>query len=202
MENSIDYEVATGRADFDFLVKSVEALADADIPPQAAEEANVFYCPSLWFTPDGRETPRQGPHSSIAILGHTRTAVPCVKSVADNVGLTLRWSRDLATALVDVSATVDEWMCCVIVIDDFGSVSAIFDLVYSFRQRCPQVPVIIASATFSRDDLSAERLPLCDASVRMPCTDGRFATALALAVRNNASWQKRVSDLDLDLLRL
>lgn len=56
-------------------------------------------------------------------------------------------------------------------------VAAIDELIL-FRRRHPKMRVVLMSHEFSGDDLSAERKPICDASLRKPVSRARLDAAL------------------------
>lgn len=160
----------------------------------------IRFCPELW-------EPLWEPRDSrfvvpkLAVLSRTTYGVECVHEVSSMLNYALHGSSELGAALLDMSASAGEWGCCVIVVDHFGSISEVFDRLHSFRMRCPHVPVVLASTQFSRDDLSCERLPLCDVSVKLPCSLRSLLGAIVAAEANNLSWQTRVDDVYSSLRR-
>ena len=51
----------------------------------------------------------------------------------------------------------------------------------------PDVPVIICSRTFSKNNFSLQRRAIADASLRLPCTDVSIALAIESGILNNKS---------------
>lgn len=76
-------------------------------------------------------------------------------------------------------------------IESLGGISTAYAMIRRFRDRYPQVPVILISAEFAGDDLGTERLALCDVSLRVPFTFAALDLALREAATNNAAWQDR-----------
>lgn len=94
--------------------------------------------------------------------------------------------------------TETPWAYVVVAMDDCGGIGAIFDTLRRFRMAYPQTPVILVSADFSKDDLSCERLPLADVSLKLPLVAGRLQDAMEMSLLNNVRWQLRVQLLDPD----
>ncbi|MDX5414192.1 MAG: hypothetical protein LPK02_14230 [Rhodobacterales bacterium] len=90
------------------------------------------------------------------------------------------------------------WAYVVVSVEDCGGIGFIFDTLKRFRRAYPQTPVILVSADFSKDDLTCERLPLADVSLRLPLVAGRVQNAMETALLNNVRWQMRVQDLGPD----
>lgn len=93
------------------------------------------------------------------------------------------------------SLTTNLWAVVVICIDDFGGTGLVFQKLQRFRIECPNIPVILVSSDFSKDDLSCERLPLGDISLRCPLGGGRFNEKIEQAHTNNVIWQVRVQEI-------
>jgi hypothetical protein len=91
-----------------------------------------------------------------------------------------------------------DWACLLLCLDDCGGVGAVFDHLLRFRISAAATPVVLISSEFGQDDLSCERLPLGDVSLRAPLTEGRAALALERAVLNNSRWQERLQILSED----
>lgn len=92
--------------------------------------------------------------------------------------------------------TESRWASVFLCVDDCGGIGAVFETLRRFRNTYPKTPVILISSDFSKDDLSCERLPLADVSLRSPLSAGRMDEALNAAFLNNVMWQSRIQDLD------
>lgn len=83
-------------------------------------------------------------------------------------------------------------------VDDCGGIGLVFDTLRRFRTAYPKTPVILVSADFSKDDLTCERLPLADVSLKLPLVAGRLQEAMEITLLNNVRWQMRVQALNPD----
>lgn len=83
-----------------------------------------------------------------------------------------------AVALVDVEGA--------------GGIAVAFDGLRVLRDRRPDLPLILVSDDFQANDFTAERLALCDASLRAPVARAALETALTESCEvNNPAWQER-----------
>lgn len=57
----------------------------------------------------------------------------------------------------------------------------------AIKTALPDVPVIICSRTFSKNNFSRQRRAIADASLRLPCTDVSLALAIESGILNNKS---------------
>lgn len=89
----------------------------------------------------------------------------------------------------------DAWSLVILDLDSFGGILELSDDLMEFRAEAPEVPVLLLSSGFSQDDLSEERLPMCDASVRSPALSPSIAKGVKAAVENNKSWRLRCKNL-------
>jgi hypothetical protein len=89
----------------------------------------------------------------------------------------------------------------VICIDDFDGLGRIFHKLRSFRDERPNVPLLVSSAKFRSDDLSQERLAVCDVSIRLPLGSDDIESTFAATWTNNKAWEKRVHELEFEKLR-
>ncbi|MCZ8152953.1 MAG: hypothetical protein O9292_11290 [Rhodobacteraceae bacterium] len=83
------------------------------------------------------------------------------------------------------------WEAVVLKFDDFGTVSSLFEFITRFRLRRPSITLVLASSEFGSDDIGSERLPLCDACVRLPAGIEAFHAVLLAAKGNNELWVER-----------
>lgn len=58
-------------------------------------------------------------------------------------------------------------------------------MLQGFRERYPDVAVVIGSRRFARNDFSCERALIADASLRLPARRIAFALAMSSAIHNN-----------------
>lgn len=85
-------------------------------------------------------------------------------SLSDVKNSILRNRDTCAIALVDI----DEAHCLDTLVDDL----------IQFRRQYPEVHILLLSREFCGDDLSTERRPICDISLRKPVSPPRLNTAL------------------------
>lgn len=64
-------------------------------------------------------------------------------------------------------------------------------LLQGFRDRYPDVAVVIGSRRFARNDFSCERAAITDASLRLPARRIAFALAMSSAIHNNRAIRSR-----------
>jgi hypothetical protein len=130
-----------------------------------------------------------------AIVSHDPRKLKCILDHAAQRGLTVdQISPAIFAERFDIF-TESKWTYAVISVDDCGGVGKIFDTLRQFRDTYPQTPVILVSADFSKDDLSSERLPLADVSLKLPLVSGRLQESIDAALLNNVRWQMRVQEL-------
>ncbi|GAA0303165.1 hypothetical protein [Rhodovulum strictum] len=103
---------------------------------------------------------------------------------------------DLDLALSDLQRDARHagraWGCLVVQIDDFGGITGCIRALLRFRHLCPTVPVILLSTQTMQEDLSLERLTLCDVTLRTPVSAAAWRPVLGIARKNNRVWQSRM----------
>ncbi|MCO8145904.1 hypothetical protein NHN26_11775 [Rhodovulum tesquicola] len=106
--------------------------------------------------------------------------------------------QDLDLALADLRADSRKagrvWGFLAVQIDDFGGITGCIRPLLRFRHLCPSVPLILLSDCTSRDDLSCDRLALCDVTLKSPVNAASWRHALAVARKNNRTWQSRLDE--------
>lgn len=85
----------------------------------------------------------------------------------------------------------ETWSMAILDLDSFGGILELSDDLMDLRVEAPEVPVLLLSSGFSQDDLSEERLPMCDASIRSPAPSRSIAQGAKAAMENNKSWRLR-----------
>lgn len=84
-------------------------------------------------------------------------------------------------------------------IDSLGGILGSIDQLLCLRtQNRPRITILL-SAEFSRDDFDANRLWVCDASLRLPFSFARLEQAFVEADNNNMVWQDQKVRPDLAL---
>lgn len=102
---------------------------------------------------------------------------------------------DLDEALGVLRGQPEIWSMAVLDVDSLGGILELSDDLMDFRAEVPEVPVMLVSAGFSQDDLTEERLPMCDASVRTPARLPSIVKGVAAAIENNKTWRMRAETL-------
>lgn len=105
---------------------------------------------------------------------------------------------DMIKGLCDALANRSEVNAVVLKIEDYGTISRLFNVLRLFRLRCPSLPLIFASSEFRGDDFGTERLPLCDASIRLPTTRASLQEAFLASQDNNAIWVARCDESQVE----
>lgn len=87
---------------------------------------------------------------------------------------------------------IDQYACdfdlAVVDCDHVGDYGDVIDLGRRLRRHAAGLPVIMLSSQVARDDLTTERMAICDATLRKPLTRGAFLLALPAALENHAFW--------------
>jgi len=135
------------------------------------------------------------------IAADARPAAACVARPSEQSHILCEWladlghdahhCSDLGAMLGAVQDMPGRWGLVVIDIDHVGSLEDTIDDMIDFREASPGVPVILISASVARDDLSAERLNIADATLRKPVFARSFTGALATVMENNEIWRNR-----------
>jgi hypothetical protein len=94
------------------------------------------------------------------------------------------------------------WNLALIDIDDFAETGTYIDHLRRLRSRAPNLPLILLSCGFRRDDLGQERLAIGDVSLISPVTPAVWGEALTAALQNNMAWRKRRRALLVEKTRL
>lgn len=108
-------------------------------------------------------------------------------------GITCERYGDLACLLNGARNDLRGWSMLLLAVDDLGGITAVIDDLLALRRHAPDLPVLLFSTEVRGDDLSTDRLMLCDATLRLPVTPARFGAALADAAGNNILWLDRLA---------
>lgn len=73
----------------------------------------------------------------------------------------------------------------------YDDITDVIDDLVVFRRIAPEVPVIVMSSDFMRDDLGTDRLPAMDVSIRLPSSSSHILNSVGDALCNNRIWQER-----------
>jgi hypothetical protein len=127
----------------------------------------------------------------IAFLTHRMSDFGGFELAAARLVVDVHRSSYVRSAMWDIMHSPGSWLAVVMRYSDFGSVSQTFNIMRSFRLRCPSVPFILASEELSGDDLTLERLPICDVSIKLPMDMSCFPEVVNRAETNNHIWIER-----------
>ena len=87
---------------------------------------------------------------------------------------------------------IDQYSCdfdlAIVDCDHVGDYGDVIDMGRRLRRHAPGLPVIMVSSRVTSDDLTTERMAICDATLRKPLTRGGFLLALSAALENHAYW--------------
>ncbi|WP_028029651.1 hypothetical protein [Gemmobacter nectariphilus] len=129
----------------------------------------------------------------------------CVKTdaigpIADRLiqtapGSTVKKFRNLESLLRHAWATDENDTVLFVPVERAGGLGRIFDRLRRLRDRRPQIVVILLVEAPSRDDLDGTRLPICDASARLPTDLEHFGEVIDAALCNNLMWRARVANV-------
>lgn len=103
-------------------------------------------------------------------------------------------SRFLLSSFRELNSHAVETLSAELVIIDVdwcGGPQAVVPRLLRFRRSYPEIGVLLLSRKFEEDDTSLERLPICDASLRLPSTPGSVSEVFDAIVWNNAVWRIR-----------
>lgn len=103
----------------------------------------------------------------------------------------------IGEAVHDLESGSETWSYVLVNIDDFGGIDDAIEALLLLRRAAGKCPVILLSSETVLDDLSSERLVLCDATLRLPLSLTRFEVGLVQAIFNNNVWQNRKLKLRL-----
>ena len=127
-------------------------------------------------------------------------ALICSESVAKS-GLIIEWLRALGLDVYfgshfkDILETANtsaiKYSIVYVDIESQDGIKNIIDDLIAFRKSFPTIPLVIISPLSNYNDLSSERLPICDISMRSIYHMSQLERVTDTAIENNALWQKR-----------
>jgi hypothetical protein len=79
----------------------------------------------------------------------------------------------------------------VLCVDDFDGIGEVYNKLRYFRDERPNVPILLTSVNFKLNDLSVERLPICDTSIKMPLDTALLDECFMAVWSNNECWANR-----------
>lgn len=100
-------------------------------------------------------------------------------------------ATDVEEAFGALKKRPGDWSLVILDLDSFGGILELSDDLMDFRVEAPEMPVLLLSSGFFQDDLTKERLPMCDASIRSPALSLSIFKGVKAAIENNKSWRYR-----------
>jgi hypothetical protein len=101
------------------------------------------------------------------------------------------WASSV-TRIADIDAVIATIMdkaandvLVVVNVDTLADIDDAVDRLLVLKTVCPDVPVVIGSTTFAKNNFTQQRRAITDASVRLPCSASVLALAIDASVRNN-----------------
>ncbi|RGP35431.1 hypothetical protein [Pseudotabrizicola alkalilacus] len=92
------------------------------------------------------------------------------------------------------SEILDSFDFCLVDADLLGEVEDTVDYCLKLRKVCPDMPILLLSSEVRAHDLTAERMAICDATLRMPMARASFFEGVAAAVNNSMFRVQRARD--------
>lgn len=92
---------------------------------------------------------------------------------------------DIDTVMAMVLPQSPQDVLVVINIDTMDGTDNAVESLMALKLACPDVPVVIGSATFSKNNFTQQRRAITDASVRLPCSSAALALAIESSVMNS-----------------
>jgi CheY-like chemotaxis protein len=133
---------------------------------------------------------------SIGLIGDPRHGLAQPGDWLSDQGCEVRWLKPAAETLEQLARS-RQFNVVMIDLDSLGGIDEIIEPLLALRRRRPGLSVLVVSGTFMVDDVSVERLPLCDCSLRAPVGFLALDFALGEAMEvNTPAWMERVALLD------
>ncbi|AGI68490.1 hypothetical protein OAN307_c29400 [Octadecabacter antarcticus 307] len=134
----------------------------------------------------------------VLIIAADRIEGNLISQHFQDLGQDVQLTNSLEGALGVLSDLPLAWSLAVCQIDDLADLEDVVDDLRDFRKSTPAVPLLLISSRFARDDLSAERLALCDASVTNNCNASALDAGIFAAIQNNRAWNRRTEVEQVD----
>lgn len=136
---------------------------------------------------------------SVLIVSASQYLIQTVTELLRDIGLAAVSCASLASATRPEVHRARKGMFAGIIVDvdSSGGIGASFDRLRNIREYVSELPVILVSAEVKRDDLTRERLPICDVTLRKPVSEASLLVGIRTAQFNCIVWRKRVSRRDI-----
>lgn len=115
---------------------------------------------------------------SILLLGFDITEEERLREIIKHIGVGNFAFEETLECLFGFQPMNDDWSTIIVNLDSFDNLVTAVDALQKFRRQLPAIGIILVSADVSRDDLSRERAPICDATLHSPLSAKRLESAL------------------------
>lgn len=122
----------------------------------------------------------------VLLMGFEGKALREARSMVRAAGVASCTSCQDVEQLQDVAEMRGAFSHLVVNFDAFDTSNQAIIALFAFRLKQRQVVVVLVSASFIADDLTAERKSVCDASLRAPLSSGRLQRGLVEASFNRS----------------
>lgn len=115
---------------------------------------------------------------NILLLGFEKSEQIELSEIMASAG-SERFSFGKETETLSNTQPVSEgWSVIIINLNSFDNILIAVDTLRRFREQHPEIGIVLVSSDVSGDDLSRERAPICDATLRAPLSTQRVKGAL------------------------
>lgn len=127
--------------------------------------------------------------SQIALFAPDTPEFQCMKSEIKTLGGQARIIPETVLSGGWLRKHAPRLTCC-IVGHDFADADAAVDFCLELRLVAPELVIILALAGVPRCDLSAERMPICEVTLRRPVSGRSLSVGIQAAFDNRASFER------------
>lgn len=135
----------------------------------------------LWQTAADLQARNALSGARVALLGFDADDSAALRAVIREAGVVNRCNALPVGHLGHIGASGNLFSHVVVNLDAFEDLETAVTRMISYRQRCPQVGVILMSDLVSGDDFGSDRRPIADVTLRAPVTVDRMRRALRAA---------------------
>lgn len=174
----MDRENDPGKSEMDASEKNTESLVSAE-QPNVSENLSQYF--ETWNKAGPicvvLDNPFDGQPIFDCVNSHGVPALPLGSTIFDR----------LYSKFIELNCGL-----LVLCVDGFSDLGNLIQRVMMFRKERPSVPIILISRCFSVDDISQERLALCDVSIKLPIKELVLDDYFLIAWKNNRAWVNRL----------
>lgn len=164
----VDGEVVTGnQLRDDQLLFDTETASFDLIAPELIEDRTIYIVDQT----GGTLYPKVSKYPKVSNVAATAKSFETFASLEDAAEAAMDKSHDSVALVLNIDLIVD--------------MNDAVEQLIAVKLALPDVPVIICSRTFSKNNFSLQRRAIADASLRLPCTDVSLALAIESGILNN-----------------